>query len=105
MLTKMQRRYVWLAGSFPHLTVAQGRGRRTIRTLYGIDESASELHLFGYGTPLFFLSNKGLFKKLQDWRLYALTDNGEAEFRKLLAGGGVSSDEFLRVEILGIKSA
>ena len=100
-LSKMQRRYIWLAGSHPRLVTVQGQGRRTERLLYGIDEKASELVLFGYGTPLFFMVNKGLFRGLQAPHAYTLTESGETAYAQLLARGGVLNDEFLKVPLVG----
>ena len=81
----MQKRYIWLAGSYPLLVVKQGRGYRGLPLLYGISED--ELYLFGYSNPLYWLENRGLFKKLQDGESYALTEAGDREFGRLLLSG------------------
>jgi hypothetical protein len=92
-LSPTQRRYVWLAGSFPARVVQQGRGVRRARgakgqpvTLYALN-IPDTLVIFGYCHPLYFMESLGLFRRLQDARQYTLTDVGEAEFRRLLAKG------------------
>ena len=64
-LTEVQKAYVWLAGSFPNRVVRQGRGVRG-RPVYYAFEGEEVLFLFGYSNPLYWLENRGLFKKLQD---------------------------------------
>lgn len=95
----MQKRYIWLAGSFPKLTVVQGNGYRTRRTKYAFDDERDELIIFGYGTPLFFLANRGLFRKLQSGA-YTLSDEGERQFRILLAKqeGGKINEQVEKVK-------
>lgn len=85
-LTDVQRAYIWLAGSHPHRIVRQGRGYRGRPIKYGF-LGEEELVLFGYSTPLLWLENRRLFRKLQAPGSYSLTDEGEAAFRKLLASG------------------
>lgn len=101
-LTRMQQRYIWLAGSFPSLAVVQGRGYRRPRTMYHIDEETGELTIFGYGTPLISLVGRGLFKELQTPRFHALTKNGEAHFRKMLLRGDGGN---LNQEIVEVRSS
>lgn len=87
-LTPMQQRYIWIAGSFPALIVAQGRGRRGDgRLRYAIDEEAGRVVIFGYQDPIFYLINRGFFRRLQELNTYALTDEGNAAFRKMLLDG------------------
>lgn len=85
-LTDMQRRYVWLAGSFPDRVFVQGRGKRSPKLLYALN-SPEEIVVFGYSNPMLWLVNRGLFRKLQAHNTYTLTDEGEAEFKRLHATG------------------
>jgi len=85
-LTKTQKRYIWLAGSFPKLVVVQGRGCRSARLKYAVDEDGQRLVIFGYSNPLMWLEGRGLFRKLQSGA-FTLTDLGEAAFRKMLIRG------------------
>jgi hypothetical protein len=98
-LTKMQRRYIWLAGSFPSLVIVQGRGYRSRKTMYAINEDAGELIVFGYSNPLYFLEARGIFRKLQSPNAYTLTEKGDSLFGKMLiAGDGATlNDEVIEV--------
>lgn len=89
-LTDRQKQYLWLMGSFPRHVTEQGRGYRTEKLMYGVDDDAERLYIFGYSDPLFFMARRGLVRRLQnDTRGYVLTDEGEAEFNKLhLSGAG-----------------
>lgn len=84
-LTDMQKRYIWLAGSFPQRNVAQGRGRRSKELLYAL-HGEDELVIFGYSNPPEWLAHRGLFRALQARNHYTLTDEGEKVFRELLVG-------------------
>ena len=84
-LTLRQQQYLWLAGSFPDKIVVQGKGYRAEKLMYGIRED--ELIIFGYSDPLYWLSNRGLVRKLANARAYVLTEAGEDAFRRLLVGG------------------
>lgn len=84
-LTAMQRRYVWLAGSFPSLILVQGQGKRTRRTLYRVREDEGELVVFGYSYPPYLMGS--LLRKLQAPHSYVLTEEGERLFREMLASG------------------
>lgn len=86
MLTLMQKRYVWLAGSYPNHVVEQGQGKRSKDLYYALDEDEDRLVIFGYSYPLYFMEGK-LFRKLQDGRSWTLTEAGEQEFQKLLLEG------------------
>lgn len=83
----MQKRYIWLAGSFPSLIVIQGRGYRSQRTMYRLKHDDGELVIFGYSNPCFWLENRGIFRAGQAPHSYVLTDEGERLFRQLLASG------------------
>lgn len=98
-LTKMQQRYIWLAGSFPSLVVVQGRGYRQPRTMYHVDQDAGEITIFGYSYPLYFLVRRGLFRRLQAPGAYTLTDQGETQFQQMLirGDGGRLNDEIREV--------
>lgn len=85
-LTAMQKRYIWLAGSFPELVVRQGRGYRSPQTLYAIDRDTEELVIFGSSNPLNFMEGR-LFQRTQAPGTYTLTDAGEDAFRRLVATG------------------
>ena len=85
-MTDMQKRYVWLAGSYPQLLLRQGRGYRTRQTKYAIDEDAGELVVFGYSNPLYFMEGRH-FRRSQAPHCYVLTDAGEYAFKHLLATG------------------
>lgn len=85
-LTNMQKRYIWLAGIFPHHVIVQGRGKRGDKVLYYAIEDEF-LYLFGYSNPLHWLCNRGLFRRLQDGRAHALTEAGEKEFSKMVLRG------------------
>lgn len=95
----MQKRYIWLAGSFPALAVVQGRGYRVPRTMFNVDADAGELTVFGYGDPLYFLVGRGLFRKMQAHGTYTLTETGEAAFQQMLVrgDGGWLNDEIREV--------
>lgn len=84
-LTDRQKQYIWIAGSFPDRIVEQGRGYRTKRLMYALNKDDDTVVIFGYGTPLYWLVNRGLFRKLQARNTFTLTEEGEAVFRKLLA--------------------
>lgn len=86
-LTDMQKRYVWLAGSYPALLLVQGRGYRTPQTMYRIDEEAGELTIFGYSNPCYFLEGRGIVRKGQAPHSYNLTEDGERLFQQLLVSG------------------
>lgn len=85
-LSDMQKKYVWLAGSYPSRVLTQGRGRRSPRLLYALN-LPDEIVVFGYSNPMIWLVNRGLFRKLQGHQMYTLTDEGEACFRRLLVSG------------------
>lgn len=86
-LTLMQKRYIWLAGSYPDRVVEQGQGKRSKELYYALDdEDEGRLVIFGYSHPLYFMEGK-LFRKLQDGRSWALTEAGDKEFQKLLLEG------------------
>lgn len=85
-LTDMQKRYIWLAGSYPELLLIQGRGYRTKKTLYAINRDAGELVVFGYSNPCYFMEGR-YFRKGQAPGSYILTDLGEDTFKRLLASG------------------
>lgn len=84
ILTKMQKHYIWLAGSFPHLPVEQGQGKRSKELLYAVAED--KLVLFGYSSPLYFMEGRYFRQMAQDKRLWTLTDLGTEAFQKLLVG-------------------
>jgi len=84
-LTDMQKRYIWLMGSFPGKVMVQGRGYRTAKTMWRDD--GEELVIFGYSNPPEWLERRGLIRSLQAPRTYTLTDAGEAEFKRMLARG------------------
>lgn len=87
-LTDRQKQYIWLMGSFPKYVAEQGRGYRTEKLMYGLDDDNERLYIFGYSTPFLWLTNRGLVRRLQnDTRGYVLTDEGEAQFTRLLAAG------------------
>lgn len=104
-LTDRQQQYIWLMGSYPSFTVEQGRGYRTKKMMYGFDHENKVLYIFGYSNPLYFLTNRGLTRQLQDMRRYTLTDTGEAEFRKLvLCQAGLRLNKaIIEVELKGSK--
>lgn len=85
-LSDMQKRYIWLAGSFPDRVLVQGRGKRSPRLLYALN-IPEEIVVFGYSNPMLWLVNRGLFRRLQARNMYAMTDEGEAIFRKMHASG------------------
>lgn len=103
-LSPMQKRYIWLAGSFPGRMIVQGRGNRKGKLMYAVDER--KLTLFGYGTPIFFLANRGLLRKIDEREGYELTPEGKAAFDKLLASqaGLKLNDEVERVTIISPRS-
>ncbi len=82
-LTDMQKRYIWLAGSYPQSVIQQGHGVRGLPLYFAFDEDRT-LFLFGYSNPLYWLENRGLFKKLQDEKSYALTEEGERVFASMV---------------------
>ncbi len=49
-LTDMQKRYLWLMGSFPDRIMVQGRGYRSEKTKYALNFEG-ELVIFGYSNP------------------------------------------------------
>lgn len=83
----MQKRYIWLAGSYPGTVVQQGRGNRGLPLYYAFSEDERTLFLFGYSNPLYWLENRGLFKKLQDGMSYDLTEEGMNVFLRLTLSG------------------
>jgi hypothetical protein len=83
----MQKRYIWLAGSFPDLVIAQGRGQRGPVTYYNLDHDNQVLTIFGYSNPLRWLAGRGLVRELQGHNKFTLSEAGEAAFRKLLLAG------------------
>lgn len=85
-LTDMQKRYIWLAGSYSELILIQGRGYRTRQTKYAVDEDAGELIVFGYSNPCYFMEGR-FFRKGQAPNSYILTEQGEDAYRRLLASG------------------
>lgn len=85
-LTDMQKRYLWLMGSFPDRIMVQGRGYRTERTRYAVNLEG-ELVIFGYSNPAMWLENRGLIRKMQAPNSYTLTEDGEHEFQEMLARG------------------
>lgn len=94
-LTLRQRQYLWLAGSHPDKIVVQGKGYRTKELMYGIEDD--KLIIFGYSDPLFWLSNRGLVRKLGNARAYVLTDAGENAYRMLLVrGAGLELNRAIR---------
>lgn len=84
-LTDMQKRYIWLMGSYPQHVAEQGRGYRTKTLYYGFRED--RLFIFGYSMPLYFLEGRGLTRELQDGRSHVLTEAGERAFQELLVSG------------------
>lgn len=84
-LTDMQKKYLWLMGSYPDLIMVQGRGKRTPKLLYAIRDD--ELIIFGYSQPPYWLENRGLIRKLQMPNAYDLTEDGEIRFKSMLAKG------------------
>lgn len=104
-LTDRQKQYIWLMGSFPKYVAEQGRGYRTEKLLYGLDDDNERLYIFGYSTPFLWLTNRGLVRRLQnDTRGYVLTDEGEAQFTRLLAAGaGLEINRKIRqVELVAV---
>lgn len=91
-LTKMQKRYIWLAGSYPTLAVVQGRGKRTAKLWYAVTDD--ELVLFGYSNPMLWLCQRDLFRPLQARNHFTLTGAGEMIFEQLKASGGMLNDNF-----------
>jgi hypothetical protein len=85
-LSEMQKRYIWLMGSYADRIMVQGRGKRSRRLLYAF-HGDDELVLFGYSNPPMWLVTRGLIRALQAPRTYTLTDLGEAAFNKLLISG------------------
>lgn len=82
----MQKRYIWLAGSYPDLLLIQGRGRRSQKTLYALDRPSGELVLFGYSDPCYFMLDR-YFRRGQAPNSYILTEQGEEVFNRLLRTG------------------
>lgn len=105
-LSDMQKKYIWLAGSFPNHLVEQGRGKRTPKLLYAIDDNGPDniLVIFGYSSPLKWLAHRGLFRSLQDPRYYTLTEAGQAAFERLLIPG-LSSTLFHETRVKPPKDA
>lgn len=94
----MQKRYLWLAGSYPARILVQGQGKRSRKLryeLYGDDE----LVVFGYSNPPEWLVRRDLLRPLQARHSYALTGAGEMILEQLHAKGGISSDEFEEVRV------
>ena len=83
-LSDMQKRYVWIMGSYPKYIAKQGKGYRDRVLKYVLDTDTSVLYLFGYSNPLYFLEGRTLVRKLENESAYVLTETGEAEFRKLV---------------------
>lgn len=83
-LTTMQKRYVWLAGSYALLH--QGRGRRTAQFMYGVI-NGDEAVAFGYSYPPIFLCGRGVMKAGQARNTFHLTDAGERLFLELQLSG------------------
>ena len=93
-LTTMQKRYIWLAGSYPARTIEQGRGVRAgSRLKYALDGD-DNLVVFGYSNPMYFLQGRDLFRPLQERNKFTLTGAGEMIFEQLHAAGGIGSDHF-----------
>lgn len=95
-LSEMQRRYIWLAGSYPSRVLIQGRGKRTPKLLYALSGD-DLLFVFGYSYPALFLARRGLLRLAganHSAHAYVLTEAGEDAFNRLLGNGGVSSTEF-----------
>lgn len=82
-LTERQKQYIWLAGSYPDRILEQGRGIRGRRLAYALN-LPDKIVVFGYGNPMIWLVNRGLFRKLQARNCYTLTDQGETVFQKLV---------------------
>lgn len=97
-LTIMQKRYIWLAGSFPARTIEQGQGKRTRKLLYALD-GEDNLVIFGYSNPMQWLVHRGLFRPLQARNMFTLTNAGEDAFERLNASGGISNDLFEEVKL------
>lgn len=94
-LTDRQKQYIWLMGSFPKKIAVQGRGYRTDRLMYGIQDD--ELVIFGYSSPLFWLENRGLVRRLGNANAYVLTETGERAFKDLhVRGAGLSINRSIR---------
>lgn len=94
-LTERQKQYIWLMGSFPDKIAVQGRGYRTSRLMYGL--TAEELVIFGYSTPLLWLTNRGLTRQLQNADAYVLTDDGTLAFQQILiSGAGLTINKHIR---------
>ena len=85
-LSDMQRRYIWLAGSFHDRVLVQGRGRRSPKLLYAIHRP-EELVVFGYSSPMLWLTRRGIFRPLQARNTYTLTEFGESIFARMVASG------------------
>lgn len=84
----MQEKYIWLAGSFKHMPVLQGVGKRSKRLKYGFTEKC--LVLFGYCSPMEFLLKRGYFENdpgSNSERQYRLTQKGIDSFQLMLARG------------------
>lgn len=97
-LSPMQKKYIWLAGSYPTRIAEQGRGRRTPKLRYALTDDGERLVLFGYSNPMEWLVHRGLFRPLQERHTYALTGAGEAVFEQLKVNG-VSSEHFEQVKV------
>src|SRR6478736_9717116 len=96
-LSPMQKKYIWLAGSFPARVVEQGRGKRTRKLLYALDGDDT-LVIFGYSSPLKWLVLRDLFRELQEPGKYVLTGAGEQVFEQLRNPGMISTD-FQEVQV------
>lgn len=96
-LTARQKQYIWLMGSYPDKVAMQGRGYRSPELKYGID--GHELVIFGYSTPLLWLRNRGLVRRLQDMRYHELTEEGRAVFQRLLLDGFGASAPVREVKV------
>lgn len=95
-MSPMQKRYIWLMGSYAHCQMFQGQGKRSRKLKYAVD--GDELIIFGYSMPPYFMLGRWL-KKGQAPNSYSLTDEGERAFNMLLSKGGISSDEFDLVKL------
>lgn len=95
-LSEMQKRYIWLMGSFPKLQMFQGQGIRLWRKTQGrlcYAVTEDELFIFGYSNPPYFMVGKWLDKG-QAPNSYNLNKAGQDAFNAMLASGGLSSDCF-----------
>lgn len=98
-LTLRQKQYIWLMGSYRHLVMVQGRGKRDRDLLYAVDEDAEELVIFGYSNPPYWLVQHCLIRPLQAPNTYTLTGAGDEIFEQLQAAGGMDKDGFRIVRV------